>query len=256
MNVFFLVPSIDEQHVYAKIKELTALRVPYLIVSGKRINKPHVVYREPRGKYDAINFGSKFIPKNVDVVVLNDVDTKIQNFESALKTLYSENAALLFGRVVVEKGPQQSFYPLLDFIRRRVLVSASGELMLIRKDAFDAVIPIKRCKAEDSYILFKVLELKGKAVFCEVCYVETRRTVSAEKEEEYKRKTVCGIYQALAVTKPHALIRLFYFLLPLLAPLLLVSGRKGYFWTRGIFLGLADYLRGDQSGTWLSTYMN
>jgi hypothetical protein len=34
------------------------------------------------------------------------------------------------------------------------------------------------------------------------------------------------------------------------SPLLLISGRKGYFWMKGILLGFLDYLRGDISGVW------
>ncbi|EMR74268.1 hypothetical protein MCGE09_00428, partial [Thaumarchaeota archaeon SCGC AB-539-E09] len=81
------------------------------------------------------------------------------------------------------------------------------------------------------------------------------RTKSIEKEEMYKRKTVSGLYQALSYTKPPRSIKLFYILLPFASPLLLVLGRKRYYWMRGILLGFIDYLRGDRSGTWLTTYM-
>jgi hypothetical protein len=127
--------------------------------------------------------------------------------------------------------------------------------MLIRYDVLKRIIPIKPCKAEDSYILFKVLESDAKAVFCDECYVETERTKIAEKEEAYKRKTVGGIYQALSYAKPPCAIRLFYAILPIACPLLLVFGKKGYFWTKGILLGLKDYLRGDRTGVWQPTYM-
>jgi hypothetical protein len=85
--------------------------------------------------------------------------------------------------------------------------------------------------------------------------VETERTKTAEKEETYKRKTVSGLYQALAYTQPPCLIKLFYVLLPIACPLLLVLGKKGYFWMKGILLGLSDYLRGDRTGVWKPTYM-
>jgi hypothetical protein len=85
--------------------------------------------------------------------------------------------------------------------------------------------------------------------------VETERTKTAEKEETYKRKTVGGIYQALAYTKPPYSIKLFYTLLPIACPLLLVLGKRGYFWMSGILLGFLDYLRGDRIGFWKPTYM-
>jgi hypothetical protein len=99
-------------------------------------------------------------------------------------------------------------------------------------------------------MLFKVLEQGGRVIFCEKCMVETERTVHVEREEDYKRRTVCGIYQALSKTKPPISVRVFYSLLPLASPLLLVLGRKGYYWMRGILLGLTDFLRGEQGGSW------
>jgi hypothetical protein len=38
--------------------------------------------------------------------------------------------------------------------------------------------------------------------------------------------------------------------------MLFLTGDKGYFWTRGILAGFTDYLRGDKSGTWETTYMS
>jgi len=255
MKPFFLVFSRDENYVNKKIRELKELRVPYLIVCGKRINHPSVVYRKAQGKYDAINFGAKFVPKYANVVALNDADTKINNFQAALRHFDCRKVALVFTRVSVKEGPQKMFYAILNPIRRRVPIAASGELMFIRRDMLMKIVPIKSCKAEDSYILFKVFELKRKAVFCEECYVETERTKTAGKEEIYKRKTVAGIYQALASTQPPYLIKLFYFFLPFACPILLILGKRGYFWMKGILLGLTDYLRGDRSGVWQPTYM-
>jgi len=255
MKTFFLVLARDQKHVNEKIEELKVLGVPYLIVCGQKLNHPNTVYREPRGKYDAINFGFRFVPEDTDVVVLNDVDTKIRNFGAALQCFNRGDIALVFVKVRVKEGPQNLFYGILDRIRRRLLIAASGELMLIRYDVLKRIIPIKPCKAEDSYILFKVLELKHRGVFCEECYVETERTKTAEKEQAYKRKTVGGLYQALAHTTPPYMIKLFYVLLPIASPLLLVLGKKGYFWMRGILLGFVDYLRGDRTGTWQVTYM-
>lgn len=250
MKLFFLVLARDESHVDEKIEELKVLGVPYLIVCGRNLNHPNVVYREPKGKYDAINFGFKFIPKDVDVVVLNDVDTKIRNFEAALRLFRFKDVALVFVKVSVKEGPQELFYRFLDRIRRKLLIAASGELMLIKYNVLRRIIPIKPCKAEDSYILLKALELKNKAIFCEKCCVETERTRIDQQEEGYKRRTVSGIYQALAYTKPPLGVELFYMILPFVSPLLLISGRKGYFWMKGILLGFLDYLRGDISGVW------
>ena len=256
MNFFFLVLARDERHVAEKIKELESHEISYLIVCGKPIDHPNVLYREARGKYDAINFGARFVPKSVDVVVLNDVDTSIHNIQAALGCFESNECALVYARVVVKGGPQTQFYIILDFIRRQIPIAASGELMLINRGILGEILPMKPCKAEDSFILFKVLEMKQKAIFCEECYVETERTKAAEKEVLYKRKTVVGLYQALSYSKPPLIIRVFFFFLPLVSPLLLVLGKKGYFWMKGILLGLSDYLRGDKTGSWQTTYMN
>ena len=254
LNLFFLVLARDEKYVNEKIEEMKSLKLPYLVVCGKKLNHPNVLYRKPKGKYDAINFGAKFVPQHVDVVILNDVDTKIGNFRAALHHFDSEEVALVFARVSV-KGPQKLFYLFLDFIRRRIPIAASGELMFIRHSVLKEFLPIRPCKAEDSYLLFKVLEFKYKAVFCEECYTETERTKTAQGEELYKRRTVGGIYQALSYTQPPHRIKLFYFLLPIASPLLLVLGKKGFYWMKGILLGLMDYLRGDRTGVWKITYM-
>jgi cellulose synthase/poly-beta-1,6-N-acetylglucosamine synthase-like glycosyltransferase len=147
------------------------------------------------------------------------------------------------------------FLHLQNQIRQKIPITASGELILIKRSVFERVLPLKPCKAEDCYILFKVLEHGYDAVFCDECYAETERTKTAEEEEAYKRRTVAGIYQALSYTRPSLSIRLFYIILPLLSPLLLVSGKNGYFWMKGILLGFMDYLHGDRSGVWQATYM-
>jgi hypothetical protein len=56
------------------------------------------------------------------------------------------------------------------------------------------------------------------------------------------------------MSKPPMLVRLFYLLLPFVSPLLLVSGKKGYHWAKGILLGFVDYLRGDKAASWKPTY--
>jgi len=53
---------------------------------------------------------------------------------------------------------------------------------------------------EDSYMLFKTLELGYHAHFCAKTYVTTERTADAKTEEAYKARTTFGIYQALKAT--------------------------------------------------------
>ena len=252
MKLFFLVSARDDRHVNEKIDELKNLGVPFLIVCGKRFNHPNVVYREPRGKFDAINFGLSFVPEGTDIVVLNDVDTKIHNFGNALHLLTDESADLVFTKVNVQQGAQLTFYLFLDSLRKRIPIAASGELMLIKYKFLKRIIPLRGCKAEDTYILFKVLESGGKVAFCEKCFVTTSRTVSANQEEAYKRRTVGGIYQALSMCRPPAIVRLFYMLLPFVSPLLLILGGKGFYWVKGIILGYVDYVRGDKTAYWPS----
>jgi hypothetical protein len=248
-KLFIIVLARDRKHVHDKIRELDNLGVPYRIVCGERLNHPNVVYRVPKGKYDAINFSLKLIPKDVDIVVLNDVDTEIHNFEAALCYLENKMVALVFAKDVVKSGPQVLFHQLLFSILRILPILANGDLMFIRRNVLERIY-LMPCKAEDAYILFRVLELGYNAIFSEECYVETKKTENEKEEEMYKRRTVTGIYQALSYTHPPPLIRLFYALLPLSSPLLLVSGKKGYFWMKGILSGFMDYLRGDRGGAW------
>ena len=237
-----------------KINELSGLRLPYLIVCGEKLNHPGVVYREARGKYDAINFGAKLIPEEAETVALNDVDTKIHNFRAALNQFTQTKATLLHTKVIVREGPQNLLLLLQTKIRRFALIVVEGDLMLIKRKALTNILPLKPCKAEDTYILFKILEHQGKVVFSEKCYCETSKTENVKEEKSYKRRTVSGIYQALAYTDPPSLIKLFYALLPFLSPLLMILGLKGYYWMRGILLGFVDYLRGDRTGDWRPTY--
>jgi len=255
MKPFFVVLARDSEHVKEKIEELENLGVSYLIVCGENLNLPHVVYRTPKGKYDAINFAAQNLPKDVKVIAFNDVDTKIHNVEAAFRDFRRTRASLLFAKLRVKVGPQVFLNALLDSWKRRILVTASGEMMLIKRDILDKILPLQPCKAEDTYIMFKILEHGGKAVFCEECYVETERTTSAQNEENYKRKTVAGIYQALSLTKVPLRIKLFYVLLPFVCPLLLILGREGYYSMRGILSGVLDFIRGDRVGYWKPTYM-
>ena len=249
LSLFFVVFARDGRYVFKKIRELEKFSVPYVIICGERVDHHRVVYRPPRGKYDAINFSLKLIPKDADIVVLNDVDTEIYNFEAALCYFENKMVALVFAKDVVKSGPQVLFHQLLFSILRILPILANGDLMFIRRNVLER-IHLMPCKAEDTCILFRVLELGYNAIFSEECYVETKKTENEKEEEMYKRRTVTGIYQALSYTHPPPLIRLFYALLPLSSPLLLVLGKKGYFWMKGILSGFMDYLRGDRSGAW------
>ena len=255
MIFFFLVLAKDDRYLSSKIDELCSFGFPYSVVCGKKIDLPGVVYRRPIGKYDAINYGVSLIPEDVDVVILNDVDTKIFNIEAAMAEFSNENVDLVFAKVEVKQGPQQAFYQLLDSIRRKLPIAASGELMLIRREALLSAAPMKPCKAEDSYLLFRALSQKRSVIFSEKCYVLTERTKRAEMEELYKKKTVTGIYQALKYASPSFKIRFFYALLPFLSPFLMLFGTKGYYWSKGILLGFLGYLRGDAEGSWKTDYM-
>jgi len=232
-KIFFIVPARDRQYVEEKIMELEEMRVPYIIVCGESFDHPNVVYREGRGKWDAINFGAKFVPKEANVVVLNDVDTRIHNFEHALSHL-NGGADIVYCRVSVSKGPQVKFYRIADPIRKRFHIFASGELMLMRRDVFNRILPIPPCIAEGSYMLFKALELGYRAHFCTKAYVTTERTANAIEEEAYKARTTLGIYQALKYARPPPWIRTFYKFLPVAAPLLALAGEDGMVWVRGI----------------------
>jgi hypothetical protein len=83
-------------------------------------------------------------------------------------------------------------------------------------------------------MLFKALELGYCAHFCTKAYVTTDRTTNAKEEEVYKARTTLGIYQALKHTRPPPWIRVFYKLLPTVAPLLVLAGEDGKAWMRGI----------------------
>ncbi len=233
INPFFLVCARDSHNVEEKILELEAFNAPFLIVCGERIDHKNVVYRAPKGKWDAINFGAKFVPKNTSIVILNDVDTQIHNFEQAIN-IFDEKIDVVYCRVHVSKGPQVKFYKILDPIRGKLHIAASGELMLIRYEVWRCMLPVPPCIAEDTYILFKALELGYRVRFCTSAYVTTERTLNAKHEEAYKTRTTLGIYQALRYTKPPLMVTTFYSFLPLFAPLLTFAGRDGVAWTKGI----------------------
>jgi hypothetical protein len=232
-NCFFLVLARNRKHVEEKIDELKSMQMPFIIISGEQFNHPNVIYRKASGKWDAINFGAKFVPKEAQLVVLNDVDTSIHNFEYAFHCL-SKNTDLVYCRVKVLEGPQTKFYKILDPIRKRFHIAASGELMLIKRNIFERITPIPPCIAEDTYILFKALELRCRAYFCTKTFVTTNRTTNATQEEAYKIRTTLGIYQSLKHSKPPLAIRIFYVLLPITAMFLVIWGKDGRAWMNGI----------------------
>jgi len=255
LSTWFLVSARDERYVKEKANELIQLGFPFTIVCGAKIDQPNVVVRPPRGKYDAINFGFSLVPKSFEITALNDVDTRVYGIEEALQEMQDSSVGLVFAAVRPEGGPQVLFYRILDAVRSIVPIAASGELMFIRRSVLERILPLRPCKAEDSNILFKVLELGMKAKFVTRCYVRTRRTSNKSGEFLYKRINVCGMYQALSLSRPPAIVRAFYFMLPLFSPILVCAGPVGYCWAKGIILGLVDYLRGDRTGFWTTAYM-
>jgi hypothetical protein len=252
LNIFFLIPARNSLHVHEKIEEVKSLGFQYAVVCGEKMDLPNVIYQPPNGKYAAINFGVNLVPKDTDIVVLNDVDNKIHNLNFALNHFQDKKVALVFTTEKVREGPQRLFLKILNTIRKRIPI-ATGGLMLIRSSELNRITPLRPCKAEDTYILFKVIENMQKTVFCGDCYAETDRTKWPEQEEDYKRRTVTGIYQALSFTKPILSVRLFYYALPIFSPLLLFFGKNGYYWVRGILLGISDYIQGDRTGIWKAT---
>ena len=254
-KVFFVVLARDRRYVKEKIEELEGLNVLYTVICGERIDHPKVVYRPPRGKYDAINQSLNLIPGDTDTVIYNDVDTRVIDYKPLLKHLKDEKVAITYAPELIIEGPQATLYKILNPLRRRIHLAASGELMAVRKDVLKKILPLKPCKAEDTYMMFRALELGYKVVQCDECPVPTERTREARKEQQYKRKTTTGIYQALSLTRPPMLTRLAYTLLPIISPLFLVLGPKGYYTAKGIILGTLDYLRGDRTGTWSQEYL-
>lgn len=255
---FFVVMARDRSFVKEKTEELESLGVPFIIVCGENINQPNVVFRAPIGKYDAINFvlQANLIPKNATIVAFNDVDTKIKGFSSMLQRFKDPKVGIAYATELVKDGPQRNFFAVFNPIRKLFPLAASGELMLMRTKLLHQILPLKPCKAEDTLIMFKAIELGNAVVFCDDCFAETDRTKTGQKEELYKRKTVAGIYQALSFTNPPPMVRLLYSILPILSAVFIIMGSNGYFTFRGILLGFLDFKRGDRSGTWKTTYMD
>lgn len=254
--IYFVVLARDRKNVKNKIDELNALNVEYVIICGERIDHPKIVYRKPIGKYDAINYSLVIIPKDIDIVVFNDVDTKIISYEPLLKNLEDRTVGIAYAPELILNGPQAMFFKILNPLRSRIPLAASGELIAIRRKLLEKTLPLKPCKAEDTYLMFRILELGYKVLQCDDCPILTERTKESKKEQQYKRKTITGIYQALSLTNPPKLTRLAYVLLPIVAPLFLALGPSGYYTAKGIMLGIFDYLRGDKTGTWSQEYLS
>jgi cellulose synthase/poly-beta-1,6-N-acetylglucosamine synthase-like glycosyltransferase len=251
VRVSFLVLSKDNKPVVSKLEELELNGIrSVLVVCGERINLPNVVYREPNGKYDAVNFGASKLLDSCDVIVMNDVDTRISGLEYVLQHFSDPRVAMVFSRISVADGPQTTFYGLMDQLRRHFPVAANGELIAVRSDVLRRIIPLPPCLAEDTYIMFKVMEFGYKVVVEERSKVVTNRTKTKLEEEKYKRRTVLGIYQALSMSHPDARIRAFYWILPFVSLLLIAAGNKGLAWTKGIISGFALHLIRFKSFKW------
>lgn len=248
-RVVVVVPARDLAGVRRKIAELSGLGLDYLIVCGERTDLPNTVYRPPAGKFDALNAGIALALPRADIVVLNDVDTRIDDLEGPLELIRRTGADMVFCGVEVSVGPQQRFYRLMDLVRRYLLIAATGEMVLVRAGPLAEVMPFPPTMAEDTWLLFKFQERGRATLFWDRRGVSTNRTTSRVEEAAYKRRTVCGIYQALSRTRPGTLVTLFYGILPFAAPALLVTGADGRAWCTGIWRGLGDFLSGTKGGS-------
>lgn len=255
-SVFAIIVTRDLRALGDKLKSFDDLEIDYVIISGEPSRNPRVRYREPMGKFDALNYGFDLIPQNKSLVILNDSDTIVENIEKGFEWFSDPRVGLVHGSIQVTGGPQVLFYRILYGVMNLIgPVVANGEFMIIRKNVLKKIVPLPPCKAEDSLLAFRVLQAGLKVVRDNRITVITTRTKRASKEEDYKRINVCGLYQALSLSSPPIMIRVFYSVLPLFAPLLLIAGGTGRFWLRGIIEGFVDYLRGDKSGFWQPTYL-
>ena len=229
---FVVVLARDRSYLSEKIRELERIGIPFLVICGQKVDHPRVRYRKAIGKWNAINYATTLVPPEVRLIILNDVDTEIHGLQHALT--YANQFDVVFCKVRVETGPQTKFYRILDPLRTKFPIAASGELMLISRRLFNKITPIPPCIAEDSFIMFRVLELGHRVKFCTETYVITTRTRTSAEETAYKLRTTLGIYQSLGLARPSPLIRFFYFFLPMFAPILGLAGSDGWAWVKGI----------------------
>jgi hypothetical protein len=244
LSVFFLVLARDRRMVESKILELESYGFPYRVVCGEEMAVDGVEFRMPIGKWDALNYGCSLIPEGVDVVAINDVDTTIHQLESAIAL--ASKFDLVYSAVKTDGGPQRSFYAFADPLRERLNLFASGELMLVRRRVLDRLLPVPPCMAEDSYLLFRAMELNLPVKFCRTAYVTTSRTANPAEEAAYKERTTLGILQALDHARPPLHIRLFYRMLPALAIPLLLMGENGHAWGTGIARAVRLHIEGSR----------
>ena len=251
-KLFFVVLARDRKYVFSKIKELEQLKVPYVIICGEKIKHPKVIYRPPKGKYDAINYAVRFIPSNTDIIVFNDVDTRILSYEPALKYFKDNKVAVVYTLEEVPEGPQSLFFKVFNPIRSRIPLASTGELLMIRRKILFRMIPLPPTKAEDTYIIFKSLEMGYKVIGCKEAKIITYRTKRPQEEERYKERTVTGILQSLQHTRPPLLIRAAYLILPFLTPIFIITlGIIGYYISKGIIKAyIKCYVYKDKGGYW------
>lgn len=255
-EVFVIIVSRDASGVSEKLRTFEKLGLDHIVICGEMMNIPRVYFRAPRGKFDAINYGFSKVPHNKTFVILNDADSMVLSPEKAFEHFADPKVGMVHGTIQVAGGPQVLFYRILYRVIDHIgPVAANGEYTVVRREILNRILPLPPCKAEDSLLMFKVLEAGYQVVYDRRVKVLTKRTTAPEKEEDYKRINVAGIYQALSYSSPPPVIRAFYFLLPIFAPLLLIAGQSGRFWLKGIIEGLADFLKGDRSGSWQPTYL-
>ncbi len=243
MKPFCLVLARDAKQVRAKMLEVESIGLPFTVICGESFDDPRVVHRPPVGKWDAINYGYACIPREADVVVLNDVDAEIHGLENMFSSL-SGGSDFVYAAVRPSGGPQPKFYAIANPLNRAMNIFAMGELVVVRKTLLDKLMPIPPCLAEDTYLLFKAMELHYKVEFCQDAYVNTFRTSSLAEEVLYKERTTLGILQALDYTRPPPWIRLFYRSLPALAAMLMLAGDEGRAWGRGITRAIRLHIEG------------
>lgn len=243
-RVFFLVLARDGRMVEEKARELESKGFPFLVVCGEETGDDRVMFREAVGKWDAINYGYRHLPPGFDTIAINDVDTSIHELGHALAL--ASKFDLVYCAVDPGGGPQSAFYAFADPLRSRLNLFASGELMVVRKRVLDELMPIPPCMAEDSYLLFKAMELHRRVRFCRATKVFTSRTKDPMEEVAYKERTTLGILQALDSSRPPVAIRMFYRSLPLLALPLALMGENGRAWSEGMLRAVRLHVEGSK----------